>query len=151
LKKIVWLACFLCTFSFFISGCNTADPSATQQKNEIKVDKNYLLALHTANNFLMAWLNRDDAKGAALLTDNAKKAVSAEDIKMFFSGLSNPHHQGFEIIGHENADENTVTFHVWLYEYYSGETPEPAERPKPYTIDVVKVDADTWLVNHLPK
>lgn len=151
MRKMIWLVCLLFTFSSLLSGCNTAVSSTTQQTKQVQVDKNYLLALHTANNFLIAWLNRDAAKGSELLTNNAKKSVSPEDLTMFFSGLSNPHHQGFEIIGHENTGENTVTFHVWLYEYYSGDTPEPEKRPEPYTIEVSKVDENTWLVNNLPK
>lgn len=151
MKKTTLLLSLLFVFSSLISGCNTSSSSETPLQKQLQVDKNYLLALHTANNFLIAWLNRDAAKGSELLTDNAKKSVSPEDLTMFFSGLSNPHHQGFEIIGHENAGENTVTFHVWLYEYYSGDTPEPEKRPEPYTIEVSKVDENTWLVNNLPK
>ncbi|WP_103107959.1 hypothetical protein [Brevibacillus reuszeri] len=151
MKKTTLLLSLLFVFSSLISGCNTSSSSETPLQKQVQVDKNYLLALRTANNFLIAWLNRDAAKGSELLTDNAKKSVSPEDLTMFFSGLSNPHHQGFEIIGHENAGENTVTFHVWLYEYYSGETPEPEKRPEPYTIEVSKVDENTWLVNNLPK
>ena len=151
MRKIIWLVCFLFTFPSLLSGCNTAVSSTAQQTKQVQVDKNYLLALHTANSFLIAWLNRDAAKGSEFLTDNAKKSVSPEDLTMFFSGLSNPHHQGFEIIGHENAGENTVTFHVWLYEYYYGDTPDPEKRPEPYTIEVSKVDESTWLVNNLPK
>ncbi|WP_312113625.1 hypothetical protein [Brevibacillus reuszeri] len=151
MKKTTLLLCFLFVFSLLVSGCNTSSTSETALQKQVQVDKNYLFALRTANNFLIAWLNRDASKGSELLTDHVKKSVSPEDLTMFFSGLSNPHHQGFEIIGHENAGENAVTFHVWLYEYYSGDTPEPEKRPEPYTIEVSKVDENTWLVNNLPK
>lgn len=86
-----------------------------------------------------------------LLTEKVKSSVPQADLRMFFSGLSNPHHQGFEVIGNEYVDENTIRFHVWLYEYYTGETPPPAERPEPYSIEVIKVNEDIWSVNNLPK
>jgi hypothetical protein len=153
LKKIVWIVCFTFAFSLLISGCNNANKSATQQDNIeaiITVDKNYLLALNTVNNFLIAWLHRDSEKGTLLLTEKVKSSFPEVDVRMFFSGLSNPHHQGFEVIGNEYVGENTIRFHVWLYEDYTGETPLPAERPEPYSIDVIKVKDDIWSVNNLP-
>ena len=150
-------------FSLVTSGCNTANKSSTPQVKkittdkstpqimEIKVDKNYLLALNTADNFLIAWLNRDYKKGIGLLTEKVKSSVKQEELTMFFTGLSNPHHQGFEIIGNYYIDDNTIRFQVWLYEYYTDETPPPAERSIPYTLDVIKVNENTWLVNNLPQ
>lgn len=128
-----------------------AEKPATQQDKEIKVDRNYLLALNTADKILVAWLNRDYKTGTELLTEKFKSSIKQEDLNMLFTGLSNPHHQGFEIVGKEYVDENTIRFQVWLYEYYTGETPTPTERPTSYSLDVVKVNENTWLVNNLPQ
>lgn len=148
---MIWIACFLFVFSVLTSGCNVAKNSATAQDKDVVIDKNYLLALNTINNFSMAWLNRDYVKGVELLSEKTKNSVPLADLKMFFSGLSNPHHQGFEVIGKEQVDENTIKFQVWFYEYYTGEKPAPTERPEPQSIDVIKVNEDTWLVNNLPE
>jgi hypothetical protein len=151
MKKVGWIVCFIIAFSLFTSGCQTADNTAAQPDKAVTVDKNYLLAINTVNHFLIAWLARDYEKGAELLTEKVKSSVPQADLRMFFSGLSNPHHQGFEVIGNEQVDENTIRFHVWLYEYYTGETPPPTKRPEPSSIDVIKVNEDTWLVNNLPQ
>jgi hypothetical protein len=134
-----------------MSGCNIANDQITQQTRQVKVDKNYLLALNTADKFLIAWLNRDYKNGTELLTEKVKNSLKQEDLMMFFTGVSNPHHQGFEIMGKEYVDENTFRFEVWLYEYYTGETPRPTERPDSYSFDVIKVNENTWLVNNLPE
>ena len=163
MKKTIFIACFLVIFSLVISGCNIVDKSSTQQVKEndaekssteqikeIKVDKNYLLALRTADNFLLAWLNRDYKKGVELLSEKVKNSDNQEGLFMFFTGLSNPHHQGFEIVGKENINENTIRFQVWLYEYYTNETPPPTDRSAPYSLDIIKVNENSWLVNNLP-
>lgn len=153
MKKLLLIVCCIISTSLILSGCNIANKTADQQDNEetISVDKNYLLALNTVNNFLIAWLNRDYDKGTELLTEKVKSSVTQADLRMFFSGLSNPHHQGFEVVGNKYVDDNTIRFHVWLYEYYTGEAPPPTKRPEPYSIDVVKVSDEIWLVNTLPE
>ena len=92
MKKTIFIVSFLVSFSLVISGCNIADKSSTEQIKEIKVDKNYLLALRTTDNFLLAWLNRDYKKGVELLSEKVKNSDNQEDLFMFFTGLSNPHH-----------------------------------------------------------
>ena len=61
MKKLLLIVCCIISISLILSGCNIANKTADQQDNEetISVDKNYLLALNTVNNFLIAWLNRD--------------------------------------------------------------------------------------------
>lgn len=70
---------------------------------------------------------------------------------MIFSGLSNPHHQAFEVVGAKRIDSGTIRFYVWLYEYYTNTSPTPINRSKPYVMDIVKVSEDQWLVGNLPK
>lgn len=152
LKKTIGSVFIILVFSSLISGCNHAiNNSVTNQEKVMMIDKNYLLAINTINNFLIAWLDRDYDKGVELLSKEAKNSVPQEDLRMFFSGLSNPQHQGFEVIGKEHVDNNKIRFQVWLYEYYTGETPPSVEKPKPYSIDVIQVNEDSWVVNNLPE
>lgn len=151
MKKSVCVIFFIFIFSFHISSCTTGEKPAAQQVKSFKVDKNYLLALNTADSFLVAWLNRDYKNGVQLLTERAKSSARQEDLMMLFTGISNPHHQAFEVVGKEYIDENTISFQVWLYEYYTGEMPPPSEKPAPYSFNVIKVDGDTWLVDTLPE
>ena len=117
----------------------------------VDVDKNYLLALNVADQFLSAWLMRDQNKGLEFVTENLKNSLGENGLFAFFVGTSNPHHQGFEIIGREHINGSTIRFNVWLYEDVTGETPMPVKRGNPYYIDVVKSTEYIWLVNNLPQ
>lgn len=124
--------------------------SAPEGIRDIKVDKGYLIALDTIDSFLESWRLRNPEQGISLLTDNARNSVSSDQLIMFFTGLSNPHHQGYEVTGADRINDNTVRFYVWIYEYYTGESPEPMGRPNPYYVDVVNAGGDKWLVNNFP-
>lgn len=150
MKKNVRIICCILVCSLAIGGCQSGGSNATPPDQKIVVDKHYLFAVNTINHFLLAWLNRDYDKGVETLSDTVKSSVPQEDVRLFFTGLSNPHHQGFEIISHERVDGHTIRFQVWLYEYYSGEDPVAAERPQPHLIDVVQAGEDKWAVNGLP-
>lgn len=152
------------TTIFIFSGCSYSSQESYLKENDIKIkdqkqkdiiiDQDYLLSLNTGNQFLHAWLVRDFKEGEKYLTKEIQNKMTEEELIMYFTGLSNPHHQGFEISGAEKIDENTMRFRVWLYEYYTGEDTK-VKRGSPTTMDIVKVGKDTygqdiWLVNKLP-
>ncbi|MCX8074736.1 MAG: hypothetical protein N2749_04015 [Clostridia bacterium] len=121
------------------------------QIKNVAVDKNYLLALNSADNFLCAWLMRDQKKGEEFITKRLKDSLTYNELFAFFVGTSNPHNQGFEIIGEKHLSNKRIRFFVWLYEYYTMDNPKPYLRKSPYYIDVVKFDEYRWLVDTLPK
>lgn len=124
---------------------------ASEGAQPLLVDRGYLHALETADEFLNAWRLRDWKSGPDFLTDRLKQQLTDQEIRGFFSGISNPHHHAFEIVGAGRPDEKTVRFHVWLYLYYTGTTPEPMRRPSPLVLEVVRVGPDRWLIDKLPQ
>lgn len=134
----------------------SADSTARSEHTGFTVTTDYLFALRAADQFMNAWLNRDLTTGRTLVTDKVKKEAGDSGLFAFFTGTSNPHHQAYELIGCKRVDENTFRFQVWLYEHYSGQQMQPAERGKGSTFDVVKVGVNEagegiWLANSLPK
>lgn len=123
----------------------------SQRADTIQVDRDYLLALNTADEFLHAWLKRDWMKGPKYLTLDFRERVGEQAVKSFFSGLSNPHHQGYEIVGTERVASSVVRFHVRLYEYYTDTNPPPEPRPAPLDLDVEKVSEWSWKVKAFPR
>ncbi|MHB1682875.1 MAG: hypothetical protein ACYCYO_08625 [Bacilli bacterium] len=61
------------------------------------VNPSYILALNTADQFLMAWMQRDWAAGSNLLTPSELRKHSKSYLQGYFIGLSDPHHESFEI------------------------------------------------------
>jgi hypothetical protein len=116
----------------------------------IEINKNFLLAVNAADQFLCSWLMRDQNRGSEFIAEELKNNLGANGLFSFFVGTSNPHHQGFEIIGSEHINQSTIRFYIWLYEDVTNEYPKPYKREKPYYIDVVKSTEYIWLVNNLP-
>lgn|GEM_PF-4818485 len=61
------------------------------------VNPSYILALNTADQFLIAWMQRDWAAGSSLLTPSELRKHSKSYLQEYFIGLSDPHHESFEI------------------------------------------------------
>ena len=82
----------------------------------------YLEALQTANAFLWAWVTRNAEEGLQLMSDSLRAQIKDQSwLRQFVVGLSNPHHQAFEI-GHGcQQTTSRYAFPVTLYEFYSGE------------------------------
>jgi hypothetical protein len=119
-----------------------------QNMNVVFIDKDYLNALNTADKYLYAWIMRDSSIAYDLISDNIKKNYADEkDFQMHFAGVSNPHHQAFEITGYKRLSNDRVSFKVWYYEDYTGIYEPPYKRPKPSYLELIKIDKDTWLVN----
>lgn len=123
-----------------------------QDQKEPYIDKDYLQALNTADRYLYAWTMRDGSIAYELITQDLKKNYTDfNDFQLHFAGVSNPHHQAFEICGFQQMSEERICFRVWLYEDYTGVDIRQFKRPKPYLLELVKVDKEKWLVNNLSK
>ena len=73
---------------------------ATPQHGDYAPSVAYLEALEIANAFLWAWVTRDADGGLRLMSDRLRAQINDETwLRQFMVGLSNPHHQAFEI-GH---------------------------------------------------
>lgn len=113
-------------------------------------DQQYFGALRTVDDFLNAWLNLDPKNGIALLTQNAKRSKTPDELQRYFSGKQ-PAHEAYEIVGFKKIDANMFEFHVWMYGYAMGlYGPGEWSRPPGEIIRVVKED-NRWYVENLPK
>ncbi len=113
------------------------------------VNQEYVLALSAANQFLDAWRTRDQEKGLALLSTGLKRLRGIEELRIYISGLSNPHHQAFEIFHGKQLGDTSYAFPVILYEHYTGEKWRNKEL-KPRELVLVKGERDEWFVDALP-
>jgi hypothetical protein len=156
---------FICFFGISIYGsikikelenkCFHAKLKYEALKSEIQftqppiiIDKEYLYALRTADRYLCAWVMRDGSIAYDLISDNIKNNYAdVIDFQKYFAGVSNPHHQAFEIIGYKHISENRICFKVWYYEDYIGIYEPPYKKPYPSFLEVVKVDKEKWLVD----
>src|SRR5205823_4021152 len=108
----------------------------------------YLGALRTANAFLFAWVKRDADEGLDLLSGRLRKKIHDESrLQDFMTGLSNPHHQAFEISRVPGSTGSRYVFTVTLYEFYAG---EPAGFKYVSTLEVVK-QGGLWRIDRLPR
>lgn len=116
---------------------------------KLEIDQNYVLALGTANQFLCAWQSRDTHAGMKLLSSPLKAKRSEEDWNQYISGISNPHHESFEISSGTKLGDDRIAFEVRLYEHYTGER---GEKPRPAASKIIltKVGVESWLVDETP-
>lgn len=118
---------------------------------QIFVDNDYLNALNTADKYLYAWMTRNGSRAYELISDNVKKKYKdREDFIMQFAGVSNPHHEAFEIVGCKRISKQRIRFKVWLYYHYTGEYIPPYKRPdSDVYIELLKVNKGIWLVDNV--
>jgi len=113
------------------------------------VDEDYVLALSTANHFLCAWQLRKQDEARSLLSHELINRYSADELSSILSGLSNPHHQSYEVSLGRRLSAKRYAFDVILYEHYTG-TKYHNERPRSSRIVLVRVGPEKWLVDKLP-
>jgi hypothetical protein len=117
--------------------------------SKLEIDQDYVLALGTANRFLCAWQSRDTHAGIKLLSVPLKAKRSEEDWNQYISGVSNPHHESFEISSGIRLGDNRISFEVLYYEHYTGvQWRKP--RPVPAKIILRKAGLESWLVDEVP-
>jgi len=126
-----------------LAGCTTV-----QQK---QVDTDYVLALSTANKFLEAWRSRGQDAGLALLSPRLRKSRTEDEWRMAISGISNPHHQSYEITGGKRLSDASIQFDVWLHDHYTGEQQASSPRQAAQHIILIKVGREEWEVDGVPQ
>ncbi len=114
----------------------------------------YVQALQVANTFLHAWLDRDSKGGLSLMSTSVLKppadTTAAEHtawLQLYMSGLSNPHHQAFEIHEGKASGRDRFSFPVTLYELATG---QPTANAYSSSIELVR-DSSGWRVLSLPQ
>ena len=119
------------------------------QSEQIYVDNDYMYALKTADKYLYAWITRDGSMAYELISDNIKKEYKEKkDFQIDFAGVSNPHHEAFEIVGCKCRSKDRIRFKIWLYYHYTGVYVPPYIRQDNNAyIELVKIDEATWLVD----
>jgi len=125
-----------------------ASQSEISQGTEKSTSADYLEALRVANSFLWAWVARDSGAGLQLISTRLRTEIKDESwLRQFMMGLSNPHHQAFELGVGRREGAIRYSFPVTLYELYSGENEGFA-----YTgvLGLVK-QGDVWRIDVLPK
>lgn len=113
------------------------------------IDQDYVLALHTVNRFLCAWTMRRQEEGLQLVSPSLKKRFAEEALRMYISGISNPHHAAFEVGRGRRLDAQRYAFEVTFYEHYTGQKTS-FKRPEPMKLVVVQIGSEEWLVDELP-
>ena len=107
----------------------------------------YQEALNVADTFLWYWVSRKADDAIALLQPRLSTTVSDRSwFRLYVNGLSNPHHQAFEIWGGQGS-ANHYIFQVTLYEIATGQAMGDAFTS---TIELVKF-GNAWRVDRLPK
>jgi hypothetical protein len=115
------------------------------------IDHDYIMALGVADRFLDAWATRDGDRGYPLLSDRLKKTGDQATLKLAIAGVSNPHHQSFEIFGGRRQDKDRYVFSIYLYESVTAQTVKTRPRPAPLTLTLVRSGGDNWLVDDFPR
>ena len=121
-----------------------------RQECEGPKDTEYVQALGCVNSFLGCWQSRDFERGEMFLGAELKKSRSKADWDMAICGVSNPHHEAYEVCGWRKTGEHSYQFQVRLYYYYTGEPCRPVPQRKPDVIEVAK-EGDYYRVTRVPQ
>jgi hypothetical protein len=116
----------------------TKPPAAT-------VDRDYIAALASANQFLHAWQAQDHEAGLVMLSDAAKQRSSEERLQSFFAPASGTQ-QAFEISHGKKLEPGRYSFPVVLLETAPGHA---AHRRLSHII-VTRAGKEEWAVDKLP-
>jgi hypothetical protein len=128
--------------ALLVAGCATT--------HTVQVDTDYVLALSAANRFLSAWRSRNQDNGLTELSPRLLKSKGERWWRDEISGISNPHHESYEITNGRRLPGGRFTFDVWLYEYYTGEKFAPTPRWRPDKIILIRVSPGEWKVDEAP-
>ena len=138
---IVTLLCFA------MASCSKSPSSIVT--SQVYINTDYICALSAANEFLSAWRARHRDKGIASLSPRLLQTKGEQWWRDEISGISNPHHEAYEICnGHRLADGRFV-FDVWLYEHYTGDVYYRGKRWGADKIVLVKVGPEKWKVDEI--
>jgi hypothetical protein len=140
---------FACLLSLFIFAPGSAPAQRARSRGSSSLDQDYVLALTAADQFMTAWATRNQSDGLDLLSPRLKNKFPEDYFRYYLSGLSNPHHQAFEIGRGKRLPSGAYSFPVEMYLHYSGQK-ETVQIPKPLTIVLIQSGPESWLVDELP-
>lgn len=138
---------FVAAMLLFTGG--VGPPAQAEQPAGETLDQDYVLALATVNRFLCAWQMRRQEEGLAMLSRRLKQSFTEEELRMYISGISNPHHAGFDVGRGKRLADGHFAFPVRFYEHYTAEK-ETFKRPKALRFVVVQTGPEEWRVEELP-
>ena len=128
-------------------------PDVAGQKQSA-VPEQYLRALHVADLFLTAWVERTPDTGLALVSARTLAADADSSrpdlrsgLRQYLTGLSNPHHEAFEIEAGRVLGPDRIVFPVRLFELYLG---EPAGLVFSDSLELVLQEGE-WRVDRVPR
>ena len=134
-------------FALFLLAGILAIPSPAKSKTGLTIDRDYVVALATANDFLHAWQVRDQETGLLLLTDRLKQSTSEQALISFFlPGTSQ--RQGYEIGRGTKLAPGRYQFPVSLWQERaagSKRTRAPAS-----VLVVIRAGKNDWAIDQLP-
>src|ERR1700730_12589217 len=84
------------TFMLILSSAWLSPPKAQGLRDQ-PGGADYLRALRTADEFLAAWIERNEDKGLALISHRLRRTTAESDLRSYISGLSNPSNMAFAI------------------------------------------------------
>jgi hypothetical protein len=104
-------------------------------------DPGYVLALATANRFLLAWQSGDLANGMVLLSDGIRRTANADKLEEFFSADGD---RGFEI-GAGRGNHGRYSFTVALLTAKAGHLSRRSS-----SMILTLTGKNDWVVDKLP-
>jgi hypothetical protein len=108
----------------------------------------YVEALASANQFLGAWVRRDQEFGMEHMSKGLRSIdESSDSLRLYMSGLSNPHHAAFEICKGRRLGARRYAFGVILFERADGMATAGGYSS---TIEMV-LEEQQWRVDRLPR
>lgn len=138
-----------CLLAMVIFAANPAPAQKAKSHARNVINQDYVLALTAADQFLNAWATRNQDDGMALLSPRLKNKFPEDYLRFYISGISNPHHQAFEIGRGKQLPSGGFSFPVTMYEHYTGHK-ESSGPEKSLTIVVIQSGPENWLVDELP-
>lgn len=153
LKTLLSILIFNLVLSI-LGGCTTKENMNSTNIDEsihitsIDYDVDYLNSLEIVNKMLIAWLEKDLLMGQKTLSDDYIQEIGEGEVMNFFSGMSNPKHKGFEVMGSEKVNDDTFIFTIWLYTHYRGEQSEYESRPDSNDVEVKRFN-ESWLITSI--
>jgi hypothetical protein len=140
---------YVCLLGLIILAANSAPAQKPRSRVSGALDQDYVLALAAADQFMFAWATRNQDDGLALLSPRLKNKYPEDYFRYYLTGLSNPHHQAFEVGRGRRLPSGAFSFPVAMFMHYSGQK-ESVPSQKPLTIVVIQSGPESWLVDELP-
>jgi hypothetical protein len=129
----------------FVPVTRAAGTRAFKERRGPAGESDYVAALATANRFLHAWQTRDEVTGILMLTDNAKKHTSEENIGIFFSTAASP---AYEIARGKKIRTGRYVFPIALFDL--PQNPHDPKRARQLQLVVCRTGKDDWAIDKLP-